>query len=41
MGPTSLRSHGVTAPIYGWHANLVMLRYDAAIFVDGAEAPDR
>lgn len=31
----------VTAPIYGWRDNLVMLRYDAAIFVDGAEAPDR
>lgn len=29
----------VTASLAGWRDNLVMLRYDAAVFVDGAGAP--
>ena len=29
----------VTAALSGWRDNLVMLRYDAAVFVDGAGAP--
>jgi len=30
------RGMPATAPLHGWRDNLVMLRYDAAVFVNGS-----